>query len=1045
MSRRTLPLQIVSILVLFTMAFSIVAPTQVQAGVFGNIQDDIKEKLEKGFEDGSISCIAAAAVAALFSYLASALTNVPTTDVPAVLKEQIMDCVFWAIKNSIIKEITKNTVGYVQTGMNGNPAFARNVQQYLLSVADKAAGEYIQQTTAGDFLCSPYRGEIQQALTRYYQLQSGRGPSGAAGGGTSCTLTGAVTNIDDFIGGDFSAGGWDAWITMYIDPYNSSQGAYLASRTELDRRIAIAQEEAKQKLQQGNGFLGKETKNCYKTPYTTEDGTVVYFTECNTPETETPGTSVKNAFEQTLGVTMAELANADELSELIALWMTHMLSDMLIGEKGIAGYDPNDFEHTVPETTISDEDWDDIDIGPQPGGESCGVGPYHQPENSGVAAQRSVRIDEPGVVVNPNHIAEEITLTEAGERDAGYSRIEVNFDTTIGILSYTDQSAKDFNGLFWMTRGNSPGGGSSADRWGNNVIINVGYLATDKKVHAQHNMDYPDYGACGISETAGIELVEGETYHATFVYEALNSDQNPGKIELKYRGTGSTQGKNFTLNLTGKAGGAVPFIDLDNIRSGGQVVSSGIKIVLGNGPTSDDWAVPGLGGWIYENVHVFVEPGEGIPSGDDDDDDDTCVPWGTTTCEGPAPTVTLTATSPVNNGSPSTLTWSSQNAESCTAMTGSGFVTGGATSGSDTSDNLATTTTFSVRCRGTGGAKTASAVATVVGAPPLSATLTASPSTVDSGENTRLTWDSEGATSCVVTAGADKGFVIIGGAPSGSDDSANLTTATTFGISCTGAAGVVLASTVVNITGLVPPIATLTASPGTVDSGENTTLTWSSANATSCSVASGGSSGFTISGGATSGSDDSSNLTAPTTFGISCVGAGGTTPASTVVNITGLPPGGSCTNCTPLTDPPFTITAPCGSQCSVDQSILGQLTTLDMNLNNTGDPILAAWRITDAFPPSVGHPNPCYQNGTCVGANINDSSINSETAGYLTSFVLKVWAAGLHVCYEVPNQSTKDAWITAGLDVTPIQVVPGITTSRLNIHKSSANWLECTN
>lgn len=957
MSRRTLPLQIVSVLVLFIMAFSVVAPTQVHAGVFGGLQDDIKEKLEKGFEDGSISCVAAAAVAALFSYLASALTNVPTTDVPAVIKEQIMDCVFWSIKNAIIKEITEETVGYVQTGMNGNPAFARNVQQYLLSVADKAAGEYIQQTTAGDFLCSPYRGEIQQALTRYYQLQSGRGPSGAAGGGTSCTLTGAVTNIDDFIGGDFSAGGWDAWITMYVDPYNSSQGAYLASRNELDRRIAIAQEEAKQKLQQGNGFYGKETQNCYTTEYITEDGTKVNFQECDTPETETPGTSVKNAFEQTLGITSDELANADELSELIALWMTHMLSDMLVGEKGIAGYDPNDFEHTVPETTISDEDWDDIDIGPQPGGESCGVGPYHEPDNSGMAAQHSVRIDEPGVVVSETDVGVEVVLTADSERDAAYSRVEVNFDTTIGILSYTDESASDFNGLFWMTTGNKFNG----DAWGSSVIINAGYLATGKKVHAQHNMDYPDYGACGISETAGIELIEGETYHATFVYEALNSDQNPGKIELKYRGTGGTPssvGKNFTLDLTGKAGGAVPFIDLDNIKRG-QYSSSGIKIVLGNGPTNDEWAVPGLGGWVYRNVHVLVEPGEGPTGDDDDDDDDGCVPWGTTTCEGPAPTVTLTATTPVNSGSPSTLTWSSTDATSCTATTGSGFVTGGATSGSDISDNLTTTTTFSIRCRGAGGAQTASAVATVVGAPSLSATLTASPSTVDSGDHTTLTWSSTNATSCVVTTGADSGFEILGGATSGSDATGNLTTPTTFGISCTGAAGVVL--------------------------------------------------------------------------------------ASTVVNITGLPPGGSCTDCTPLTDPPFTMTAPCGSQCSANTYLTARLQSLDTLLNNTGDPVLTAWRITEAFPLSTGHPNPCYQNGTCVGANIDDTSINSTTAGYLESFAIKVWAASAHVCYEVPSQSVKDAWIAAGLNATPIQVVSGITASRFNIHTPSTDWLECTN
>jgi hypothetical protein len=87
--------------------------------------------------------------------------------------------------------------------------------------------------------------------------------------------------------------------------------------------------------------------------------------------------------------------------------------------------------------------------------------------------------------------------------------------------------------------------------------------------------------------------------------------------------------------------------------------------------------------------------------------------------------------------------------------------------------------------------------------------------------------------------------------------------------------------------------ANLTASPNPVSSGNNTTLTWSSSRANSCSVTSGSGSGFNILNGATSGSDVSGNLTAATTFAISCSGIGGSATASVTVNISGSTGGGS--------------------------------------------------------------------------------------------------------------------------------------------------------
>src|SRR5215813_12014983 len=77
------------------------------------------------------------------------------------------------------------------------------------------------------------------------------------------------------------------------------------------------------------------------------------------------------------------------------------------------------------------------------------------------------------------------------------------------------------------------------------------------------------------------------------------------------------------------------------------------------------------------------------------------------------------------------------------------------------------------------------------------------------------------------------------------------------------------------------PTATLTADKTAVNSGEPATLTWTSANATSC-AASGGWTGSL----ATSGSQSTGALTAATDFTLTCTGSGGTsTPVTTTVHL----------------------------------------------------------------------------------------------------------------------------------------------------------------
>ena len=87
----------------------------------------------------------------------------------------------------------------------------------------------------------------------------------------------------------------------------------------------------------------------------------------------------------------------------------------------------------------------------------------------------------------------------------------------------------------------------------------------------------------------------------------------------------------------------------------------------------------------------------------------------------PVPTVSLAANPTlVANGATSTLTWSSTNATSCTASGASGWTGTKATSGSQPTGALTSTSTFNLVCNGSGGTASASATVTI-STPPVGA------------------------------------------------------------------------------------------------------------------------------------------------------------------------------------------------------------------------------------------------------------------------------------------------------------------------------------
>lgn len=176
----------------------------------------------------------------------------------------------------------------------------------------------------------------------------------------------------------------------------------------------------------------------------------------------------------------------------------------------------------------------------------------------------------------------------------------------------------------------------------------------------------------------------------------------------------------------------------------------------------------------------------------------------------------------------------------------------------------------------------------IVVSPPVLPAPTISFSAVDnpinSGQPARLVWTTQNATSCETQSGPwlNPGTrSATQGVPGESTEV--LTAQTNFGIKCTGPNGFATAYTTVYINTLPLPTVSLNAVTP-IDSGQSSTLSWSTTNATSCSTQSGpwinpGSRG-TASAGESTGP-----LTVQTTYGLRCTGPNGSASAYATVTI----------------------------------------------------------------------------------------------------------------------------------------------------------------
>lgn len=229
-----------------------------------------------------------------------------------------LDSLLVVIVRSVLETLSDNVVDWINNGPDGRgPLFATDLGGFLQQSADNVAGEFINSIGLGG-LCSPFRLQVQLAVqTSYNAGRSGRNPYDA-----QCTLSGVINNIQGFLDGDFSQGGWSGWYSLTQNVTNNPYGAVLDAQAKLSIQINNDQGLQKTLLDWGDGFMS--WSECATDPVTGAEKRDANGNCTEQGPVRTPGKVISEQLNKVLGSEQDQLQLADEFDEIIAAIVTRI-------------------------------------------------------------------------------------------------------------------------------------------------------------------------------------------------------------------------------------------------------------------------------------------------------------------------------------------------------------------------------------------------------------------------------------------------------------------------------------------------------------------------------------------------------------------------------------------------------------------------------------------------------------------------------------------------------------------------------------------------
>lgn len=329
------PIFIKRILILVLMVLMVVSPFFLNS--FSPQIAHAQYNPEEEAVAGGAACALSALIIQALALLGAFGVEVPVGEFGNRYKENLLDCAAWVVNNIIINTIIIEITNWINEGLDGNSFYVKNLGGHLGSYADELAGRFIDAYGLAEYVCSPFKLQVQRSLA-VNRLGFERR--------ATCTLTSALNNIDDFgvfVSGDFSQGGWSGWYDLTTHSQNNPYGAYLLADAELKKGLRERVDLEKRELDFGSGF--QALKKCEDIEVQADgppnpDGTFPTRIEENCT-VRTPGASISTQFSNTTDLGNQRLLMADELGEVLTGALTQWLLQSFAGPEGVAGFDPD--------------------------------------------------------------------------------------------------------------------------------------------------------------------------------------------------------------------------------------------------------------------------------------------------------------------------------------------------------------------------------------------------------------------------------------------------------------------------------------------------------------------------------------------------------------------------------------------------------------------------------------------------------------------------------------------------------------------------------
>lgn len=312
-------LALVVAFVLTFSAFTVPKPTPVaEAGSLSGIATEMTQLANNALQSVS---------ATQNTITAGATTQTAIASVGSFLKESVLDGIGWTIAKTVLSSMVRSLINWVNSGFEGSPAFITDIKQHLLGILDETAGEFIKSLGGiGEFVCSPFKLDVQAALSvNYAQARSGM-PSGPDQ--NLCRASDIGSNIENFFEGTSSS--WDDWFQVTANPQNTPLGAYYAAEASLNARLANEAGEEIQLANWGNGFLSQKVCQAVEGQSGSGNCTIT-----------TPGRVISEALTFSTSVGPRTLIEADEINELVGALLNQLILQVMQGVNGLLGLGGN--------------------------------------------------------------------------------------------------------------------------------------------------------------------------------------------------------------------------------------------------------------------------------------------------------------------------------------------------------------------------------------------------------------------------------------------------------------------------------------------------------------------------------------------------------------------------------------------------------------------------------------------------------------------------------------------------------------------------------